>query len=197
MSKFIKENDEPLIYEEIFNEVDRNLFPFEAILKNQNLSDIIYNDISLDKLIRLNIAIKGIGNFIYFIAKDNYDRYDFINKLSFLKSEEEDKLTQLKEVMKGYQIYFLIYKQGKDSNLKLEQLEQDTPTFIIKYNEELDKEVPVVIETKKEEVQEKRSLGRNIRVNRYHLLIVIISSLLIYISLSLGILNYILQIQNL
>ena len=50
MSKFIKENDEPLIYEEIFNEVDRNLFPFEAILKNQNLSDIIFNDIS-DRII--------------------------------------------------------------------------------------------------------------------------------------------------
>lgn len=214
----LKENKE-ITYDQLVNYVSEKVSPFKEILRKDDYSfiNIFINEdekqISLGEVFQLQVNVKNVGTIHFIFLKETFSRKEAIEKIAPLKEldskDEEsakDKLVKLFEIIKDLNPLFYIYKEYENTLISKEVLISlshiETPLFII--NKEEPKSKPEKEpKIKKEKGEEKGRFfnAKNyivetweiIKKNRFHFLLLIVSTVLLQITFPLAILNIIAQ----
>ncbi len=209
MIKFICLEKEPLAFESNINLIQKNVSPFKEILKKNDYTSYSFvkdedeaNGFSFTNVFQLQVNVKGVGEFHILLNRENLDKDNLINGIASLKeiivNDEESakyKLSELFNLVKDYNPLFIISSLFKNSLINNESLlslyQLDVPLFYVdEPKEAIEEKViePTSIEKEKTHTGFKH-IGQVIVKNKYHLLLLLVASLLIESTIPLGILN--------
>ena len=218
MVKFISQKEETITFDKNYNEVNEELSPIKEILKKGDYSEfsLVINEedpIPLNEVFQLQVNVKEVGTFHFMFKKDGFDKEDAIKQVSTLKElsvNDPDsaryKVRTLFSVLKEYNPLFIIYKEAANTYYYAYHLETSiaysVPVFAISqpgYEEEMaefiigddstSKETSTQVKKKKTVKVSKSGLLNDLNRNKFSLLLVFISTLLLQVSMPLAILN--------
>lgn len=201
----IKENDSP--FKEILKKGDLSSTYF---INGENEED----KICLGECFQLQVNVKAVGVFHFFFKLEGFNKEEVIKKVAILKDiivkdseTATNKISVLIDVLKQYNPLFMLYKEYEKSFFVIDDLEKVTknafPVLYIKTEviEEI-QEVTVgkedndeVTKTEKKKFQFKNvktsfiKIGKCLAKNKFHILLILVSTLLIQVSIPLGIFN--------
>ena len=217
MISFILKENEKNTYDQPVNYVIDKVSPFKEILRKEDYSsfNILLGEeekqISLGDVFQLQVNVKNVGTFHFIFLKETFPRKEAIEKITPLKelnSKDEEsakeKLTKLFEIVKELNPLFYIYKEyessllNKDTLISLSSIE--VPLFIA--YKEVSKPKPEKEPKQKAEKQTKNDKKFDIKKiasetweiikrNRFHFLLLIVSTILFQTSFPLAIMNVI------
>lgn len=203
---------EEIVYEEQITRIESVQEPFnQIVLKDRKLDLSISindeSDLKLSSLFQLRVNVKDAGVFHFFLKPENIDKKELIKQVLTLKNVEEEKVKSLLEILIPNNPLFIIVDLLEKPNISYKQLgdlfasiNDQTNIFFVEHEveiiepvqeEEHVEEQVVEKEEKTEELKEKssNSLLKLIILNKYHLLLVMISALLFTATISLGLFN--------
>ena len=218
MVKFISPKEETVSFDKNYNEVSDELSPIKEILKKGDYSDfslVINNEepILLSEIFQLQVNVKEVGTFHFIFKKEGFDKEDAIKQVSTLKElsvNDPDsaryKVRTLFSVLKEYGPLFVIYKEATNTYYYAYHLETSVaytiPVFAISqpgFEEEITEfvigedpnaeQASVQAKKKKPFKISKSGLLNDLNRNKFSLLLVFISTLLLQVSIPLAILN--------
>ena len=175
------------------------------------------NKISLGEAFHLQVNAKGVGEFHFFFKGEDFKKDEVINQVATLKEimirdsiSARHKITTLVNIVKDYNPLFVVYREYEDTYLYLYEINslisQSMPCFAIPQEQEVadiqefsigeveEEEISTTStfkkpKTKKKFKYSKKQFINDISRNKFHLLLVLISTLLVEISMPLAILN--------
>ena len=199
MIKFINEEREVFEFD---SHVDHNLSPIKEILNKGNYYSYSLvldesNTIPLKDVFQLQVNVEKVGTLNVLFPLKDMNRKEIIKDIIALKEieiiDEEsatNKLNGLIKIINRYKPLFGLYKELPNTFISLEKI-QDLigDSFILLTLEPYQEEV---VEEKAEPKKETTGLKKAVSTlyhNKFHLLLIIVSTLLLQISLPLTILN--------
>ena len=218
MVKFISSKEKILEFDRNYNEVSEDLSPIKDILKKGDYSgfSFVLNEgeiIPLSEVFQLQVNVKEVGTFHFMFKKDTFDKDEAIKQVATLKelsvSDPDSaryKVKTLFSVLKEYNPIFIIYKECPNTYYYAYQLETsiayNIPVFAICQSNEFEEVTEFVIgddpnareaavQTKKKKAFKisKERLLKDLSKNKFSLLLVFVSTLLLQVSIPLAILN--------
>ena len=219
MIKFITPKNDIITYNQNTVEVEEDFSPFREIIKKYDFSNFYFvpndNDnekISLGNTFHLQVNVKNVGTFHFIFKNDGFNREDILKQVSGLRELNVDnaesakyKVEALIGAVKGYDPLFAVFKESPDTYYYSYQLELEVnhqfPLFVIKIQEDLRidefsigadefQETGNKPERKKKFTKiSKDKLLKEIARNKFSLLLVFVSTVLLQVSMPLGILN--------
>lgn len=218
MIKYILHSKDTEEFYADFNKVNLDSPIFDDILNRSNLDSITFikeEKYSLNDLFQLRVNVSDVGLFHFFYEINGFDKEEIIKEISILKEIEVtdlesaiNKVNKLLDIAKKYDPKFLIFKEQGNKYSILDQLEKiignDLLTFVdlekdLPPQEEI-QEAPVnkIVEDanpnkekteKKKEPKQNAQFKKDFKENKFHFLLLLVSTLLLMTSISLGILN--------
>lgn len=216
MIKFITPKNKEIIFETDVNEVEENLSPIKEIFKKGDFSQFTFvnneESISLENAFQLQVNVKNIGTFHFLFRNEGFQKEDIIKQISGLKDLNVDnaesakyKVEALISIVKNYNPLFAIFKEDEDSYYYSYDLEMAVnhlfPLFIIKikYDEgtdefsiggaTLEEGEPITNKKPKFIKWDKNKLVKELLRNKFSLLLIFVSTVLLQVSIPLAILN--------
>ena len=203
---YVEINEDVSPINEIINKKDISNF---SLILGEDES----NKISLNDVFHLQVNVKGVGQFHFLLNKDGFDKEHAIEQISTLKEMKIDDQKSAKEkvfnlfgIINQHNPLLLIYVEYKDAFLYSydidELLEMKYPCIAIPKINKVEKTQELAIggeqnkdesnsnKTKKEifKIKWKRFVN-DLNKNKFHLLLVMVSTLLAEVSIPLAILN--------
>ena len=219
MFKIIPPKGEPLTFTQTINEVDENLSPIKEIVKKNDFSKYFVvlgeNDneqISLENVFQLQVNIKGVGVFHFLFNNEGFNKDEVVNQVSALKEMNVDnaesakyKVGALVNILKHYDPLFAVFKESDDTYYYSYELDMVInhlfPVFVIKNEEqqrieeifvggnELEGQASEPEKKKKTTKLTKDKIIRDVLKNKFSLLLVLVSTILLEVSIPLAVLS--------
>lgn len=217
MFKFITPQNKEITFNQDVVEVEEDFSPIKEIMKKGDFSGFSFvtseeETISLGNVFNLHVNIKNIGLFHFIFRNGGFIKEDLIKQVNGLKEINVDneesakyKVSALITAVKGYDPIFAIFKECPETYYYSYELEALTnylfPLFIVKVqsNHEVDElfiggdefEEPSNTSEKKKRFFKisKDKLMKELSRNKFSLLLVFISTLLMQVTIPLGILS--------
>lgn len=219
MVKFISPKNNVTSFSQNIIEVDDDFSPIKEILKKSDFSQYFFvpsdNDeekISLGSVFQLQVNVKNVGVFHFIFKSEGFNKEEIVNQISGLKDMVVDnaesaryKVTALINIVKNYDPLFAVFKESLDTYYYSYQLDLLVnylfPVFVVKTEKEsqIDEfdigddiyEEPASKPEKKKKVIKisKDKLLKDLLKNKFSLLLIFISTLLLQVSVPLAILN--------
>ena len=219
MIKFITPKGNPVEFVSNINEVDEGFSPIKEILKKNNFSDYYFvqgeNEevkISLGDCFQLQVNVKLVGVFHFLFKNEGFNKEEVIKQVSALKDLKVDneesakyKVEALLNTLKNYNPLFVVYKECDDSYYFSYELEtainNQFPLFIVKVEKNDSVSEFFVGENQYEERSNKpekkkkatkinkEKLLKELNSNKFSLLLVFVSTVLLQVSIPLAVLN--------
>ena len=219
MFKFISPKSSPLILEQNIIEVDEDLSPIKEILRKNDFSNYSFvlgendaNAISLADAFQFQVNVKSVGTFHFLFRSEGFRKDDLISKVSTLKDmtvdsseSAQDKVEALIAIVNQFQPLFAVFKESDDSYYHLYLLEETVnnafPVLIVRVeiNRDIDEfniggdefEAAANNPEKKKKVARysKERIIKDVAKNKFSLLLIFVSTVLLEVSIPLAILN--------
>lgn len=219
MVKFISPKDNTTSFSQGIIEVDEDFSPIKEILKKSDFSQYFFvpsdNDedkISLGSVFQLQVNVKNVGVFHFIFKSEGFNKEEIVNQISGLKDMNVDnaesaryKVGALVSIVKNYDPLFAVFKESPDTYYYSYQLDlvinNMFPVFVVKPEEEYQMDEFVIgdniyeesaskPEKKKKSLKiSKDKLLKDLLKNKFSLLLIFISTLLLEVSIPLAILN--------
>ena len=219
MVKFISPKDNVTSFSQNIIEVDEDFSPIKEILKKSDFSQYFFvpsdNDedkISLGSVFQLQVNVKNVGVFHFIFKSEGFNKEEIVNQISGLKDMNVDnaesaryKVGALVSIVRSYDPLFAVFKESPDTYYYSYQLDlvinNMFPVFVVKPEEEYQMDEFVIGDNIYEESaskpeKKKRSLKiskdkllKDLLKNKFSLLLIFISTLLLEVSIPLAILN--------
>ena len=219
MFKFIPPKGEAITFAQSIVEVEEDFSPIKEILKKNDFSNFYFvpsdNDedkIALSSVFQLQVNVKNVGVFHFIFKSEGFNKEEVVNQVSALKDMNVDnsesaryKVNALISILKNYDPLFAVYKENPDTYYYAYQLDMIInrmfPVFVVKGEEDLQMDEIFIGDTffeesaskpekKKKAVKiSKDKLLKDLNKNKFSLLLVFVSTVLIQVSIPLGILN--------
>lgn len=219
MVKFISPKDNVASFSQNIIEVDDDFSPIKEILKKSDFSQYFFvpndNDeekISLGSVFQLQVNVKNVGVFHFIFKSEGFNKEEIVNQISGLKDMVVDnyesaryKVTALINIVKHYDPLFAVFKESPETYYYSYQLDLLVnylfPVFVVKTEEESQIDEFVIgddiyeesaskPEKKKKVIKiSKDKLVKELLKNKFSLLLIFISTLLLQVSVPLAILN--------
>lgn len=213
MIKFIISPEYEISFLETITKINPTVSPFKEILNKEDVSSFSLSikeeeTLSFNNVFILLVNIKEVGSINFIFNKDNFNKKEIINEISKLKELEvndlesaKNKINQLLDIANKYKPLFLIYKNSDNTKIDeksiYELLNERFISFIIREEEKIE---PVKEELKEEDNKEEKEQIKKgkkdnilkdcaliIKENKFHFLLLLISTLLFTASIPLGI----------
>lgn len=217
MIKFISPKEDTIAFDKNYNEVSEELSPIKEILKKNDYSGfslvIGEETIPLSEVFQLQVNVKEVGTFHFLFKKEGFEKDDAIKQVSTLKDisvNDPDsaryKVKTLFSVIKEHNPLFIVYKESPNTYYYAYQLETTIaytiPVFAIIQTNQEDEVMEFTIgedpniqaasnhvKKKKTFKVSKDKLLNDLNKNKFSLLLVFVSTLLLQVSIPLAILN--------
>lgn len=219
MVKFISPKDNVTSFSQYIIEVDDDFSPIKEILKKSDFSQYFFvpgdNDeekISLGSVFQLQVNVKNVGVFHFIFKSEGFNKEEIVNQISGLKDMNVDnsesaryKVSALINIVKNYDPLFAVFRESPETYYYSYQLDLVVnylfPVFVVRSQEEnqIDEfvigdniyEEPASKPEKKRKALKisKEKLLKDLLKNKFSLLLVFISTLLLQVSIPLAILN--------
>ena len=218
MVKFITPKEETVSFDRNYSEVNEDMSPIKEILKKGDYSafSIVINNeepVSLGEVFQLQVNVKEVGTFHFIFKKDGFNKEEAIKQVSTLKElsvNDPDsarfKVKTLMSVLREYNPLFIVYKESVNTYYYSYQLETSIaytiPVFAITqpgFEEEMTEfiigddptfeEATTQVKKKKAFKISKGKILTELSKNKFSLLLVFVSALLLQVSIPLAILN--------
>lgn len=219
MIRFISPKNNVVSFNNGIVEVNGDVSPIREILRKNDFSNFYYapdetddNKIKLSDTFQLQVNVKCVGVFHFIFKTSSFKKEDILREVSGLKDLNVDnaesakyKVAALINIVKNYDPLFGIYKEETDTYYYLYELEGavnhlfpvlvvraelDVQTSVFNIGEEEHNELAASQEQKKKTYKySKERILKDITRNKFSLLLVFVSTILMQISIPLGILN--------
>ena len=219
MFKFIPPKGEPITFTQSIVEVEEDFSPIKEILKKNDFSNFYFvpsdNDedkIALSSVFQLQVNVKNVGVFHFIFKSEGFNKEEVVNQVSALKDMNVDnsesaryKVNALISILKNYDPLFAVYKENPDTYYYAYQVDMIInrmfPVFVVKGEEDLQMDEIFIGDTffeesaskpeKKKKIVKvsKEKLLKDLFKNKFSLLLIFVSTVLIQVSIPLGILN--------
>ncbi len=212
MFKFINSDGQEITYEELVSEIDQNTSPIKEIIAKKDFSSfsISFNEqtYSLEETFLLQVNVKDIGVFCFIFNKEGFKKDEIINQISVLKERvvvdtqsAKEKVLSLLSIVNIPCLLFAIYQANDITYINNEYLKTfislNVQTFLIKKEKknevfELNVGEEKSQEPKKEKKTNKKSINQFFKIiadEKFHYLLLLISTTLFEVSIPLAIAN--------
>ena len=219
MFKFIPPKGNPVSFTQDIVEVEEDFSPVKEILKKSDFSKFFFvpngNDqekISLGNVFQLQVNVKCVGVFSFIFNSEGFNKEEVINQVAALKDMNVDneesakyKVGALISILKNYDPLFAVFKESSDTYYYSYQLDMVAnglfPVLVVKpeTNLQLEEisigdnyyEEPASKPEKKTKIVKitKEKLAKDLLKNKFSLLLVFVSTVLLEVSIPLAVLN--------
>ena len=191
-------------YTEAYNSINIKEEPFSLMGKNRSLEDYGFkldgNDIEIEKIFHFAVKASQIGDFHFFINKDEMEKEALIAEISKLKevgvqdvASAKKKIQKLLKAFKGITIYFALVNLYEESYFNDELLKSIMGEGFIYFNAVAKKKVHRLPKTQQEKEHGERipiHLGEILSKNRFHFLTILVDGLLLSATIAEAILSF-------
>ena len=175
-------------FSEIKNQIDGNLSPFKEILDRSHYGDYSFsineNEVIYFKdIYDLTINLSNYGHFHLFYKKEGFNKDEMIDKVYELKGSE-DPLNSLFSLIEDNNPLFILFKSRKGASVNKDEV-------VNSYN----LNIPFLYDEKEEAITEKKKEEEHLSPlqllvgNKFHFLLLLVSTILFSSSIPLAVLN--------
>ena len=204
---FSAEEKETFSFDNLLNEISNTDPLFKPILKKEHNNDYCVSfdeeeKVELSSTMQLQVNISTVGSFHFVLNDKDINRKEMIQSVSELREMEvvdlessKAKVVALFEIMKKYNLLFVLYEPKGNYQLSLEQLDFNEFIFYVKQENEVLEEPKPVVENKKEVTivaKSNKKVGISkifvpLQSDHIHYLFVVIATFLISFTIATGI----------
>jgi|GEM_PF-5978575 len=191
-------------YKEAYNSINIKEVPFSLMGKNRSLEDYGFkldgNDIEIEKIFHFAVKASFIGDFHFFINKDEMEKEVLIAEISKLKEVEvndvasaKKKIEKLLNAFKDITIYFALVNLYEESYFNDEVLKSIMGEGFIYFNAVAKKKVHRLPKSQQEREPGTKApihLGEILSKNKFHFLTILVDGLLLSATIAEAILSF-------